>query len=66
MTSYNLDLTKELDNIKGCFDQYAINKIALWKLNRYPDFTGNLIMRLNKIRNDNIGKKIMRSYCPIY
>ena len=49
---YNPDLTNELDNIKGDFDEKIINKIALWKLNRYPRLTDDLIRRLNKIGND--------------
>ncbi|MGA2240347.1 MAG: hypothetical protein ABSG74_14170 [Candidatus Bathyarchaeia archaeon] len=49
---YNPDLTNELDDIKGDFDEKIINKIALWKLNRYPRLTDDLIRRLNKIGYD--------------
>ena len=49
---YNPDLTNELDNIKGDFDENIINKIALWKLNRFPRLTDELMGRLNKIGND--------------
>ncbi|OGP92236.1 MAG: hypothetical protein A2157_12995 [Deltaproteobacteria bacterium RBG_16_47_11] len=49
---FNPDLTNELDNIKGDFDENIINKIALWKLNRFPRLTDDLIRRLNKIGND--------------
>jgi thermostable 8-oxoguanine DNA glycosylase len=49
---YNPDLTNELDNIRTDFDEIIINKIALWKLNRYPRLTDDLISRLNKIGND--------------
>jgi len=49
---YNPDLTNELDSIKGDFDKNIINKIALWKLNRYPHLTDELIMRLNRIGNN--------------
>jgi len=49
---YNPDLTNELDNITGDFDDKIVNKIALWKLNRYPRLTDDLIGRLNKIGND--------------
>jgi len=53
---YNPDLTNELDNIKGDFDENIINKITLWKLNRFPRLTDELISRLNKIGNDE-GRK---------
>jgi thermostable 8-oxoguanine DNA glycosylase len=49
---YNPDLSNELDNIRGDFDQNIINKITLWKLNRYPHLTDELIRRLNKISNN--------------
>ncbi len=49
---YNPDLTNELDNIKEDFNEDIINKIALWKLNRYPRLTDELIRRLNKIGDD--------------
>jgi thermostable 8-oxoguanine DNA glycosylase len=49
---FNPDLTNELDNIKGDFDENIINKIALWKLNRFPRLTDELIRRLNKIGYD--------------
>ncbi len=54
---YNPDLTNELDNIRGDFDVNIINKIALWKLNRYPRLTDELIRRLNKIGNDEEHKE---------
>ena len=54
---YNPDLTNELDNIRGDFDVNVINKIALWKLNRYPRLTDELIMRLNKIGGDKEHKE---------
>ncbi|OGP88642.1 MAG: hypothetical protein A2157_16435 [Deltaproteobacteria bacterium RBG_16_47_11] len=54
---YNRDLTNELDIIEEDFDENIINKIALWKLNRYPRLTDELIRRLNRIRNDEEHKE---------
>lgn len=54
---YNPDITNELDNINGDFDENIINKITLWKVNRYPRLTGELIRRLNKIKNDKEHKE---------
>jgi len=50
---YNPDLTKELDETNEDFTQNTINKITLWKVNRYPYVTGDIIRALNKIRNDS-------------
>lgn len=50
--NYNPELTNELDNIQGDFDENIINKIALWKINRYPRLTDELIRRLNKVGRD--------------
>ncbi len=50
--NYNPDLTKELDDIDGDYDHHIINRIVLWKINRHPRVTDEIIKRLNKIKND--------------
>lgn len=50
--NYNPDLTKELDQNSEDFSQDTINIIALWKVNRYPYITEDIIRALNKIRDD--------------
>jgi hypothetical protein len=45
-------LTRELDGITGDFDQNIINKIALWKVARYPHVDEITIERLNGIAGD--------------
>ena len=55
---YNIDLTKELDTIAGDLNKDIINKIVLWKLNRYPRLTNEIIGKLNRIKDDRkIGNK---------
>lgn len=49
---YNPELTKELDEKNEDFNQNTINIITLWKVNRYPYLTEDIIRALNKIRND--------------
>lgn len=49
---YNPDLTNEIDNLSRDFDDSVINKIALWKLNRYPYLNNDLIMKLNQVSTD--------------
>lgn len=50
---YNIDITNKLDNINSDFNEKIINEITLWKLDRYPRLTVELIKRLNNIKNDN-------------
>lgn len=50
--NYNIDITRDLDDIDGDFTQDIINKIVLWKVNRYPRITEDIIRKLNNIKND--------------
>jgi thermostable 8-oxoguanine DNA glycosylase len=50
--NYNADLTRELDENNGDFNRSIINTITLWKVNRYPYVSEDIIAELNKIRND--------------
>jgi hypothetical protein len=47
--NYQDELTKELDSYVGEFDQNLINKIVLWKINRYAKFNGETIQIINSI-----------------
>ncbi len=49
---YNPELTRELDTVSQDFDKDIINKITLWKVNRYPYLADEIIGRLNEIKND--------------
>jgi len=50
--NYNPELTRELDEYNDNFNRSTINEITLWKVNRYPYVSEDLITELNKIRND--------------
>lgn len=49
---YNPALTKLLDEHDADFNQNTINMIALWKVNRYPYISEDIITELNKIGKD--------------
>lgn len=49
---FHPELTAELDAIRGAFDRNVINKIALWKVSRYPYIKDEIIDKLNAIIND--------------
>lgn len=46
---YQKDLTEKLDNITDDFDDDVINKIILWKLNRYALIPSECITKINTI-----------------
>ena len=46
---YQDELTTELDSFVGDFDQNLINKIVLWKINRYAKLDEETIKLLNGI-----------------
>jgi thermostable 8-oxoguanine DNA glycosylase len=50
--NYNAELTKELDENNGDFNRGTINTITLWKVNRYPYVSEDIITDLNKIKDD--------------
>lgn len=47
--NYQDELTKELDAFESDFDQNLINKIVLWKINRYAKLDEETIQLLNDI-----------------
>lgn len=49
---YNQELTKDLDSIDDLFDMNTINKIVLWKVNRYPYLNSDIVDMLNAITKD--------------
>lgn len=54
---YQKELTKKLDSITT-IDQNILNEIILWKVNRYADFSDEIITKLNAISiNDKKEKK---------
>lgn len=58
LKEYNyLELTKELDKLTCDFDQSILDKIVLWKVNRYAEFDQNTIQKLNNLPVDRIDKK---------
>lgn len=46
---YNRDLTKLLDDHNEDYDKNIINMITLWKVNRYPYISEDIITALNKL-----------------
>jgi thermostable 8-oxoguanine DNA glycosylase len=52
-----LDLTSELDKLTCNFDQSILDKIVLWKVNRYAEFDQNTIQKLNNLPVDRIDEK---------
>ena len=46
---YQEELTTELDSFVGDFDQNLINKIVLWKINRYAKLNEDTINLINSI-----------------
>lgn len=47
--SYQVELTEELDSFNGDIDQNLINKIVLWKINRYAKVDEEAIQLVNSI-----------------
>jgi|GEM_PF-502300 len=58
---YNPDITNQLDSLEGDFDENVINKIVLWKVNRYPRLHPDLIVRLNRVKGDKEHKPELRN-----
>lgn len=58
LKEYNyLGLTSELDKLTCNFDQSILDKIVLWKVNRYAEFNQNTIQKLNKLPADRIDEE---------
>lgn len=47
-------MTTKLDKLKGNLNQQIINKIVLWKVNRYAPFSDEVFELLNQITGDEI------------
>lgn len=51
--SYQDLLTPRLDNLEGDFNQYVINEIVLWKVNRYALIEPETLSLLNQIKKED-------------
>jgi hypothetical protein len=58
---YQKELTKKLDSEKSAFDQNILNEIVLWKVNRYAQFSPELISELNSIKSDDISLDFVKT-----
>jgi thermostable 8-oxoguanine DNA glycosylase len=56
---YLPQITLMLDSYDGDFDQIIVNKIVLWKVNRYPIIDDAILQELNVI------KKTDQSFSPV-
>jgi thermostable 8-oxoguanine DNA glycosylase len=52
---YQEDLTNILDKVREDFDENLLNKIALWKVNRYFKLNEELIEKLNALKDTKPG-----------
>lgn len=62
--SYQPKLTKKLDSHSGDFSEQTLLEIALWKTNRYPTITQDLLDDINDLRknyNDEKAKSLLRT-----
>jgi thermostable 8-oxoguanine DNA glycosylase len=48
--NYQPQLTEKLDNLIGDFSEITLLEIALWKTNRYPTITQDLLYDINDLR----------------
>jgi len=48
--NYLPQITPMLDSYDGDFDHVILNKIVLWKINRYPLIDEDILQELNKIK----------------
>jgi thermostable 8-oxoguanine DNA glycosylase len=56
-------LTKELDNLKGDFTEITLLEIVLWKTNRYPTITQDILADINELRksySEEKAKELLR------
>jgi hypothetical protein len=59
--TYCEHLTKILDEYEGDFDDGLINKITLWKVNRFPRVPEAIITKINKIKKTDTCSDISRA-----
>lgn len=60
---YQDQLTKKLDAHTGDFTEHTILEIVLWKVNRYPSVTAEIINEINELKNnysEDKGRKLLR------
>src|SRR5690348_11963254 len=60
---YQPQLTKKLDNHSGDFSEQTLLEIALWKTNRYPTISQDLLNDINDLRksyNEDKARKLVR------
>lgn len=55
--NYQPQLTAKLDNNSGDFSEMTLLEIALWKINRYPTITQDLLDDINYLRKSYSDKK---------
>ena len=55
--NYQPQLTKKLDSHSGDFSEQTLLEIALWKTNRYPTITQDLLHNINELRKSYSEKK---------
>ncbi len=48
--NYQIELTAKLDDLDSDFDQDIINKIVLWKVNRYAHLDTETIKLINQVK----------------
>lgn len=61
--SYQPKLTKKLDSHSGDFSEQTLLEIALWKTNRYPTITDDLLDDINDLRkgySEDKARKLLR------
>jgi thermostable 8-oxoguanine DNA glycosylase len=61
---YQPQLTRKLDNHSGDFSEMTLLEIALWKTNRYPTITRDLLGDINSLRksySDEKARKLLRT-----
>ena len=51
---YLPQITPMLDSYDGDFDQVIVNKIVLWKVNRYPIVHDAILQELNGIKKTDV------------
>lgn len=61
--NYQPQLTKKLDNHSGDFSEQTLLEIALWKTNRYPTISQDLLDAINDLRkgySEDKARKLLR------
>jgi thermostable 8-oxoguanine DNA glycosylase len=56
--NYQSELTANLDDFQGLFDQAKINEVVLWKVNRYAKFSETTLQKLNNLPVDKIDREL--------